>query len=81
MKLTFVEDVSMKRVKTNHNLQNLIKEFADSNHKVAKVDFTEEDYANAKSCRYALREAIRRSKRPVTVFQRGDEVYLAKMYL
>lgn len=81
MKLTFVENVPAERVKKNHKLQEFIKEFAESNHKVAKVDFTDGEYKNAYSCVNALRRAIKHSKRPVTAFQRGDEVYLAKKYL
>lgn len=81
MKLTFVENVPTGRVKKNHKLQAFIKEFAESDHKVAKVDFTEEEYKNTYSCVNALRRAIKHSKRPVKVIQRGDEVYLTKMYL
>ena len=81
MKLTFVENVPLGRMLVKHDLQKLIKEFAESDHKVAKVDFTDGDYASAKSCVNALRVAVKHSKRPVKVFQRGDEVYLAKMYL
>jgi hypothetical protein len=81
MKLTFVENMPTKRMIKHHDLQELIKQFANSDHKVAKVDFTEEDYVNAKSCANSLRVTLSKSKRPITVFQRGNEVYLAKKYL
>ena len=81
MKLTFVENVPMRRKTSHHELQDFIKQFAESDYKVAKVDFTKEDYVNARSCVNSLRVAVNHSKRPVKVFQRGNEVYLAKMYL
>lgn len=58
MKLTFVEDVPMRRTIGHHKLQDFIKKFAESDYKVAKVDFTEEDYANVRSCVNSLKQAI-----------------------
>ena len=77
MKLIRVDTLPKKNVKKR--VQEFIKEFADSDMKIAKVDFTERDYKSPRVCYSCIGVAIRRSKRPVRVCMRGDEVYLTKL--
>lgn len=62
-----------------HNLQQLIVDFLESESDVVRVDFTEKDYANSKSCYTSLWSAIKASRHKVKVFIRGNEVFLSKV--
>ena len=62
-----------------HNLQQLIEDFLESSNDVVKVEFTEKDYANAKSCYSCLWVAVRASRHSVKVFLRRNEVFLSKV--
>ena len=76
MKLIPVEQIP--KMNGYHKLQDLIEEFVNSEAKIVKVDFTEEDYKSATVCRSCLAAAIKRSKRSVKVWRRGNEVFLSK---
>lgn len=77
MTLIKVDYLPKKRAKKR--LQDFIKEFADSEMEIAKVNFTDQDYKSPNICRNCMAVAIRKSKRPVKVCQRGDEIYLVKL--
>ena len=61
-----------------HKLQDLIEEFVNGDAKIVKVDFGEDDYKSPTVCRSCLAAAIKRSKRSVKVWRRGNEVFLSK---
>lgn len=76
MKLIPVEQIP--KVTGYHKLQDLIEEFVNSDTKIVKVDFTEDDYKSPTVCRSCLAAAVKRSKRPVKVWRRGNEIFLSK---
>lgn len=61
-----------------HKLQELIEEFTNGDAKIVKVEFSETDYKSPAICRSCLAAAIKRSKRPVKVWRRGNEIFLSK---
>ena len=61
-----------------HKLQDLIEEFVNGDAKIVKVDFGEDDYKSPTVCRSCLAAAIKRSKRSVKVWRRGNAVFLCK---
>lgn len=77
MKLVAVEKVPERR--ENNKLQKLIKDFADSNAKVVKITLGDREYASLESAYSVIGNACRRSKRPIKIHRRGDELYLAKI--
>lgn len=77
MKLTFVEKLPEKRC--HSNLQAFIEDFCKSDSKIAKIEFTDKDYVSTHSCYGAWRVAAKRSRRPVKVIQRNNEIYLVKI--
>lgn len=81
MTLTFVEKLpeTNRRIKPHSKLSVFIDNFCNSDHKVMKIEFTTEDYVSTKSCYNTWQVAARRSKRPVKVVQRNNEVYLIKI--
>ena len=76
MKLIPVD--AIPKVSGYHKLQELIEEFVNGDAKIVKVDFTEDDYKSPAVCRSCLAAAIKRSKRSVKVWRRGNEVFLSK---
>lgn len=76
MKLIPVD--TMPKAGGYHKLQELIEEFVNSDAKIVKVDFNEDDYKSPTVCRSCLAAAIKRSKRSVKVWKRGNEVFLSK---
>lgn len=78
MKLQYVDSLPSAR-RGKHDVQNLIKEFVDSDAKIAKVDFNEHDYKSPSVCRNCIAVSVKRSRRPVKVHQRGNDVYLTKI--
>lgn len=78
MKLIPVEILPKKRA-NRKGLQDFIEEFCNGEIKMARVDFSDNDYKDAKSCYSSIYKAIWRSKRPVKVIMRGNEVFLAKV--
>lgn len=77
MKLIPVDSIPNIR-QNRHRLQDLIEEFVNSEAKIVKVDFSEDDYKSSEVCRSCLATAIKRSKHSVKVWRRGDEVFLSK---
>ena len=76
MKLIPVD--AIPKVNGYHKLQELIEEFVDSDAKIVKVDFGEEDYKSPAVCRSCMAAAIKRSKRSLKVWRRGNEIFLSK---
>lgn len=76
MKLIPVD--AIPKVSGYHKLQELIEEFVNGDAKIVKVNFTEDDYKSPTVCRSCLAAAIKRSKRSVKVWRRGNEVFLSK---
>lgn len=77
MKLVAVDNVPTI-MKANHKLQKLIEEFAHSDAKVCKVEIEDREYKSIRTACEAMRVAIKRSKRPIKVHFRRDEIYLSK---
>lgn len=78
MKIVPVKGLSM-RIRENHKLQKLIKEFCDSDYRVARLDIDTNEYKTLKSAQNSLRVAVKRSKRPVKVTFRQNDIYLVKI--
>ncbi|MBM6725019.1 hypothetical protein [Pseudoflavonifractor phocaeensis] len=76
MKLIPVD--AIPKVNGYHKLQELIEEFVNSDAKIVKVDFGEEDYTSPAVCRSCMAAAIKRSKRSIKVWRRGNEIFLSK---
>ena len=74
MKLIPVDQIP--KMNGYHKLQELIEEI--TNAKIVKVEFSETDYKSPAICRSCLAAAIKRSKRPVKVWRRGNEIFLSK---
>ncbi len=77
MKLIPVNEIPERR--GQHRLQDLIKEFAESDAKIVKIDFNNHDYKSSKVCRSCLSIAAKRSGHPIKVSIRGEEVFLSKL--
>ena len=78
MKFVPVNELPKKKA-ARHKLQDLIKEFCDDDYKIVKIDLDKHDYKSPKVCCGAMHVAVKRSKRPVKVAIRGDDVYLIKL--
>lgn len=76
MKLIPVDQIP--KMNGYHKLQELIEEFTNGDAKIVKVEFSETDYKSPAVCRSCLAAAIKRSKRPVKVWRRGNEIFLSK---
>lgn len=76
MKLIPVDQIP--KMNGYHKLQELIEEFTNGDAKIVKVEFSETDYKSPAICRSCLAAAIKRSKRPVKVWRRGNEIFLSK---
>lgn len=76
MKLIPVDQIP--KMNGYHKLQDLIEEFVNGEAKIVKVDFGPDDYKSSTVCRACLAAAIKRSKHPVKVRRRGNEVFLSK---
>lgn len=76
MKLTPVDQIP--KMNGYHKLQELIEEITNGDAKIVKVEFSETDYKSPAVCRSCLAAAIKRSKRPVKVWRRGNEIFLSR---
>ena len=76
MKLVPVDQIP--KMNSHHRLQELIEEFVNTDAKIVKVEFGEDDYKSPTVCRSCLAAAIKRSKRPIKVWRRGNEIFLSK---
>lgn len=77
MKLIPVGEIPGRRGR--HHLQDLIKEFVESDAKIVKIDFNDHDYKSSKVCRSCLGVAAKKSGHPIKVSIRGEEVFLSKI--
>lgn len=78
MYLTVVDKLPEKRTHRS-DLRALIDDFCNSDSKVVKIEFTDKDYVNYRSCYNAWYKSAKGSRRPVKVIQRNKEVYLVKI--
>lgn len=75
MKFTKVDEAPKK--KTYHKLKDDLERFVQSGAKIAKIEFHEGEYKSATVAASCLRTAVKRHCfNGITVFQRGDNVYL-----
>ena len=75
MRFTKVDEVPKSR--TNHKLKDDLERFVQSGVKIARVDFYEGEYKSARVAVQVLRVAVKKHGfTGITVFQRGDNVYL-----
>lgn len=77
MNLIPVESVPQRA--SYHRLQDLIEEFVNGNADVVRVDFGEKDYKSPQVARQCLGVAVKRSKRNVKVWLRGNQIFLSKV--
>lgn len=77
MKLVAVDRVP-KYERSNHKLQKLIEEFANSDAKFCKVEFEDDEYKSFKVAVESMRVAVKRSKRAIKAHERKGELYLSK---
>lgn len=76
MRFTEVNEVPAPK-KQYHKLKDDLEKFVQSRIPIAKVEFHEGEYANAKSAVSCLTAAVKRHHfAGVKVFKRGDNVYL-----
>lgn len=76
MKLIPVDTIP--KMNARHRLQSLIEEFVSGEAQIVKVDFGKDDYKSPTVCRSCLAVAIKRSKHPIKVWRRGDEIFLSR---
>ena len=76
MKLIPVDQIP--KMNGYHKLQELIEEFTNGDAKIVKVDLARPIINPPAICRSCLAAAIKRSKRPVKVWRRGNEIFLSK---
>lgn len=76
MKLTPVDQIP--KMNGYLRLQELFRGFTYGGAKIVKVEFCETVYKSPAVCRSCLAAAFRRSKRPVKVWRRGNEVFLSR---
>ena len=79
MKFVPVDRIPKKRA-SRHNLQDFIKEFANSNAKFVRIDLSEHDYKSYMVCASCMHAAVKRSMLPIKVSVRDGNVYLSKLY-
>lgn len=80
MKLVAVTaDQVPERRRAYNKLQKMLRDFANSNHEIVLLDFAEGEYKSPITACQVISVAIKRSKRPLKVFRRGDNVYLTKI--
>lgn len=76
--MKFVEVKEVPEVRCRKNLQGYLNEFMAWNIKVAKVEFNEKEYKNARSAQASFHKAIKTSKLPLTIIKRNDEIFLVR---
>lgn len=77
MKLVPVENVPKSR--NYHYLEDMIKEFLDSDYDICEVDIKEHEYKHPRYCYNALWVAAKRMGVPVKVTFRNKKTYLVKV--
>lgn len=76
MKLTPVDQIP--KMNGYHKLQELIEEFTNGDAKIVKVEFSETDYKSPAVAGLVWPRPSKRSKRPVKVWRRGNEIFLSR---
>lgn len=77
MKFTPVDDMPVRR--SQKQISKFIEDFVRKGIAVAKVEYTDKDYASAQSCSGSLRKSASRLNLKVTTAVRGDDVYLINL--
>lgn len=77
MKFTPVDEIPVRR--PQKQTAKFIEDFVNKGVAIAKVDYTEKDYASAESCAGSLRRSAKRLNRKVTTAIRGNDVYLINL--
>lgn len=77
MKMIPVDDIP-EVVRCRHDLRDFLKGFVNGEDSIVKIDFTEHDYKNVKSCYECLWSGAKLHGYNIKVMKRGDEVYLMK---
>lgn len=76
--MNFVEVKEVPRKTFNMDLANRLEEFMKLNIKVAKVDFSKNEYKNVTSAQGSFKQAITRKCLPITATVRNGELYLIR---
>lgn len=76
--MKFVEVKEVPERTHKKDLRKILEDFMTTNIKVAKVDFNDGDYKEARYCANSIAVAVRRAALPITVTRRGEEVYLIR---
>ena len=76
MKFVEVKELPVRRGKKN--LRVFIDEFMVANIKIAKIEIGENEYSSISVARSCIYTAVTRSGAPITVTQRGDEIYFIR---
>ena len=69
----------VKLMRPIHRLQEMFKDFVESNHDVCRLDFTDRDYKSPMGCYKAIYNTIKNSHYNIKVVKRGDEIYLVRV--
>ena len=77
MKFTTVNEIPGRSAQKD--IAKFIEDFVRKGVAVAKVEYTDKDYASAQSCSNSLRRSAKRLNRKVTTAVRGDNVYLINL--
>lgn len=77
MKITKVDALPTKR-SYKKNLQGALDEFMNSNAKIVKVEYAEDEYIHPRSCYASLHTAVKRSGYGIQVRMVNKEIYLIK---
>lgn len=78
MRIVVVNELPRGKRTLKHDLLGMINEFADSEAITAKVEITDRDYANVRSCYTNMHRAAKSSGRQVSVRMIDGNVYLVK---
>lgn len=78
IKLVEVKEIPKSRRGKQH-LANFLDEFMKSDMKLAKIEYHDRDYVDAKSCYKCCSRAAKHSGLPIKVLRRGENVYLVKL--
>ncbi len=76
MKLVPVKSIPKR---SYHPLQDMIEEFARSDNKIVRIDFTEHDYKSSKVCYSCIWNGVKRSGHMIKVTRRGEDVFMSKI--
>ena len=78
MTLTPVEFLPKKKIHAYNEVREVIKEFMDSDAKIARIDYSDREYENSFILYTSIRAAAKTLKYPVKACLRNHQVYLIK---